>query len=67
MVALALARIFPHLESIDFGIDEKWGEVADAIKLSRKIVDYSSKEYPLSTPRSDFDDISPGATLKDGG
>ena len=67
MVALTLARIFPHLESIDFGIDEKWGEVADAIKLSREIVDCSSKENPLSTPRSDLDDISPGATLEDGG
>ena len=67
MVALTLARIFPYLESIDSGIDEKWGEVADAIKLSREIVDCSSKENPLSTLRSDFDDISPGATLKDGG
>ena len=67
MVALTLARIFPYLESIDSGIDEKWGEVADAIKLSREIVDCSSKENPLSTPQSNLDDISPGATLEDGG
>ena len=66
IVALTLAHIFPHLEYTD-SIDANWGKVADAIHISRKFVDCSSKEHPLSTLRSDFDDISPGATLKDGG
>ena len=65
MVALTLAHIFPHLEYID-SINANWGKVADAIHISRKFVDCSSKEHPLSTFRSNFGDISPGAALEDG-
>ena len=43
VVALTLARIFPHLGYIDY-VDENWEKVLDAIFISKKIVDYSGKE-----------------------
>ena len=43
MVALTIARIFPHLEYIDC-VDENWKRVVDAVRL-QKIVDFSS-EHP---------------------
>ena len=58
MVALTLARIFPHLEAID-RIDENWEKVVDAICISREIIDYSGKERHLCIPQSGFSDISP--------
>ena len=65
MVALTLARIFPYLEYTD-PVDDNWLKVVDALYLSRKIVDYSGEEHSLSTIRSNFSDVSPGAALKDG-
>ena len=46
MVALTLARVFPHLEDIDH-VDENWEKVMDAICTSREIIDYSGKEHHL--------------------
>jgi hypothetical protein len=46
VVALTLLRIFPNLMEI-FYIDEDWGEVSEAIHLSQRIVDGSSKEHFL--------------------
>jgi hypothetical protein len=66
MVALTLARIFPHLVWIN-STDENWAKVLGAISLSRQIVDFSSKKHPLTTPRSDLGDTSPAATLESGG
>ena len=43
VVALTLARIFPHLGYIDY-VDENWEKVLDAISISKEIVDYSGKE-----------------------
>ena len=45
IVALTLARIFPHIEYIDH-VDENWEKVMCAICLSRRITDYSGKEQP---------------------
>ena len=47
VVALTLASIFPRIKRIEY-VDEDWGEVVEAISLSRKIVDRSSKEHPLA-------------------
>ena len=65
VVALTLIQIFPHINYID-SIDENWDKVADAICLSRKIVNCSSKEHPLPTPRGDFSDAPSGAICEDG-
>ena len=65
VVALTLALIFPHINSITY-TDMNWRDVLYAIRLSREIVDYSSKEHTFSTPWSNFSDTSPGATLADG-
>jgi hypothetical protein len=66
MVALTLVRIFPHIYHIE-SVDGNWGKVADAIRLSGRIVGYPCKDLPLSTPRSSFSDPPfPGATLEDG-
>jgi len=65
MVALTLAQIFPHIVGIGCG-DGNWFKVVDAIRLSRRIIDCSSKEHPLSAPRSNFSDASLGAVLSDG-
>jgi len=43
-VALTLALIFPHIETVDY-IDENWKKVLDAICLSREIINRSSKEH----------------------
>ena len=45
IVALTLARIFPHIEYIDH-VDENWEKVMCAICLSRRITDHSGKEQP---------------------
>jgi len=44
-VAVTLALIFPHVVSIDYA-DEGWQKVLDAICLSRRIVNSSSKGHP---------------------
>ena len=62
-IALTLVLIFPRLESIDYA-DRNWRKVLDAIYLSRKIVDYSSKEPPPILRVNC--DTPPGATLKGG-
>ena len=48
VVALTLVRIFPHVQLTGCE-DEDWDQVADAIHLSRLIVDHSSKEHLLVT------------------
>ena len=47
MVALTLARIFPHPEFIDY-IDEDWEKVMNIIRLSRGTIDYSGRKLPPS-------------------
>jgi len=64
-VALTLLYIFPRITTI-FYDGEGWGKVEDAIHLSRRIVDCSSKHHPLTTCRNDFDDTFAGATLQTG-
>ena len=49
MVALTLALIFPHVNYVN-SRNEKWEKVVDALQLSRKIVDCSSKDRSLHTP-----------------
>ena len=49
MVALTLLQIFPRIENIKFIVDRGWGKVKDAIRLSKRIVDCSSKQQPLTT------------------
>jgi len=63
MVTLALLRIFPRIEAIASD-DEGWQEVEDAIRLSKQIVDCSSKQHPLDTCCSNLGDTSIGAKLK---
>ena len=63
VVAMTLARIFPRIEYIFSGY-RNWEKVMDAIRLSRQIVDCSSKEHYLSKIRSNFCDTSSGATLE---
>jgi hypothetical protein len=65
MAALTLVRIFPNIMQIDY-TDENWGKVSDSIYLSGQIVDCSSKERPLSTPRCNLSDTFPGATFEGG-
>jgi len=48
-VALTLVRIFPRIGRIEH-VDRNWGKVMNAARLSRKIVEYSSKEHPLLHP-----------------
>ena len=49
MVAVTLARIFPHLDYIYY-TDQDWEHVVDAIRISRQIIDYSGKP-PLYTSK----------------
>lgn len=49
VVALTLLRIFPRIESI-VGVGEGWLKVEDAIRHSKQIVDFSSKQHPLTAP-----------------
>jgi len=49
IVALTLLRIFPRLESLVLP-NGGWEEVENAINLSRRIIDGSSKRLPLTTP-----------------
>jgi len=65
IVALTLAQIFPHISNVDCE-DENWFTVVAAIVVSKKKIDRSSKEHPLSAPRSDFNGTSIGAALGDG-
>ena len=51
VVALTLVRIFPRIDRIEH-VDENWGKVMNAVRLSRKIVDHSSKEHPLLHPEA---------------
>jgi len=46
VVALTLARIFPHIERI-YCADRNWDKVMDKITLFREFVDFSSKQPPL--------------------
>jgi len=62
-VALTLARIFPRIGRIEH-VDRNWGKVMNAVRLSRKIVDCSSKKYPLLHPRSNPTDTIPGVALE---
>ena len=50
VVALTLARIFPHIEYIEC-IDENWEKVMNAICTSREITDYSGREHPPCPPK----------------
>jgi hypothetical protein len=47
-IALTLLRIFPRIEIID-GADEEWEKLHNAINRSKEIIDYSSKQCPLTT------------------
>ena len=48
LVTLALLRIFPRIENI-YHFDDGWKEVEDAIRLSKRIADCSSKKQALTT------------------
>ena len=48
MVALTLLRIFPRIEILD-GEDERWSKVEDALRHSRQIADFSSKQHLITT------------------
>jgi len=65
MVSVTLALIFPCIDSIGY-IDRNWEKVVSTIYHSRRIVNYSSKEHPLFTPRSNFSDTSPGTAPENG-
>jgi len=49
VIALTLHRIFPRLGCIMFR-NEGWKEVENAINRSRKAVDCSGEQHPLTTP-----------------
>ena len=50
MIALALLRIFPRIHIVDSDSDNGgWKEVEDAIRLSKQIVDFSSKQCTFTT------------------
>jgi len=49
VVALTLLRIFPRLELIVYSDEEQWEEVAEAIEISKKLADASSK-FSLTLP-----------------
>ena len=66
IIALTLLRIFPRLGFIEF-FDEGWEEVANAIDLSREIIDFSGKQRPLTTPRGALNDCFTGAALETSG
>ena len=57
-VALTILRIFPHIARIKY-LSGGWGDVADAILLSKRLVDPSSKSPSLIQPRSEINDASP--------
>ena len=58
VVALTLARIFPHIEDIESS-DMNWVKVVRAISTSREIIDCSGEDHPLAPPRSTFSVIPP--------
>ena len=58
-VALTLLRIFPHITHILYLNSRGWRRVADAISLSKRLVDRSSKNPSLARPRSKIDGTSP--------
>ena len=45
MITLALLRIFPRINNIYSFDDEGWDEVQDAIRISKRVVDCSSKHF----------------------
>ena len=51
MVALTLARIFPHLSWIHHD-DDNWEKVLEAIRISRQFVDRTSKEHSPAASQS---------------
>ena len=65
-IALTLLCIFPRLCSIEC-ISEGWGEVENAIKRSQEIIDFSSKQRLLTTPRSTLNGHFTGVTLEPSG
>jgi hypothetical protein len=66
MVALTLVRIFPNIMQIDY-TSEDWGQVSDAIKLSRRLIDHTSKDSSLAASRSNSSDTFLGAALESDG
>jgi len=66
IIALTLLRIFPRLDCIMF-INDGWEGVENAINCSREIIDCSSKQHPLTAPRSTLNDHSTGAALETSG
>jgi len=54
VVALTLLLIFPHIRCVYSSDIENWEKVEDALRLSRQIVDCSSKEYHFCAPRSNL-------------
>ena len=57
VVALTLVRIFPRIEYITYTNDE-WRRVADAINISKKLVDHSGKKLLFPPLRSKVDNTS---------
>ena len=64
-VALTLASIFPRIELINC-VDGDWEKVLGAIHVSRRIINYTSEQQPLSIPRNNVTDTSPGAVVEGG-
>jgi hypothetical protein len=58
-IALTLLHIFPRIE-ITNEANEGWEEVRNAIKRSRGIADFSSKQRPITTP-----EVSSTTTLQE--
>jgi len=55
MVALTLLRIFPRLDNIMY-CDQSWEKVAHAVRVSKKLVDHSSKKHSFDAARRNVDD-----------
>jgi hypothetical protein len=66
MIALTLVRIFPNIMQIDY-TGEDWGQVSDAIGLSRRVIDHTSKDSSLAASRSNSSDTFLGAALESDG
>ena len=60
-VTLALLRIFPRIERI-ISDDERWKEVEDAIRLSKRVVNCSGKQHHHTLKQ--LDDTSIAVALK---
>ena len=57
IIVLTLLRIFPRIAHIRY-LNEGWRKVADAISLSKRLVDRLSKKSSLAPLRSKVDDTS---------